>query len=192
MKTAGTKEVINELLIEGLNLRFGNILSEGLRIMMVECCVMSLHVCRHTSGEAKLLPHDVIGNMMKVPKILVWQKEVDDIMLRTHNDDTRTTDFGAMCMSLLLMSEITDGKYLWTTSAKGDGVDFWLSDPETFNPVARLEISGIRSATTKNNVTNRLNIKKKQTKSSESSNVPAYITIVEFSKPTAAIVTHES
>jgi len=47
----------------------------------------------------------------------------------------------------------------------------------------RLEISGIFKETKQNNVEKRVREKKQQAKQSDESQLPAYISIVEFSKP---------
>lgn len=53
---------------------------------------------------------------------------------------------------------------------------------------ARLEISGIRQEKQSNNINTRLNTKINQTKRSDSSTLPAYVAIIEFSKLEAIIL----
>jgi hypothetical protein len=74
----------------------------------------------------------------------------------------------------------------------GTGVDYWLgydSEHELFDPTnfmtARLEISGINAEISTNTLESRVKIKKKQTKPTDGTALPAYISIVEHSTPKA-------
>ena len=54
-----------------------------------------------------------------------------------------------------------------------------------FAPKARLEVSGIAQETENNTIGNRFSKKVQQVSASDTTNVPAYISIVEFSSPKA-------
>lgn len=71
-------------------------------------------------------------------------------------------------------------------SRKGTGVDYWLGhdDDIPFKKSARLEVSGIFTGGEKPLET-RFKKKIKQTNQSDSTQLPAYISIVEFSSPIA-------
>jgi hypothetical protein len=108
-------------------------------------------------------------------------------MVATYRDENRTTDHAAMCIALLLASRLTGFDDI-ETSKKGDGVDFWLSKGDNFDFVARLEVSGIKRENGSNTIKNRLKIKFPQTQQSDNSNVPAFVSIIEFSKPEALYI----
>ena len=88
----------------------------------------------------------------------------------------------ALPISLLIAAQLTDFKYV-EASKIGDGIDFWLSKTDEFDFFARLEVSGIHKTTKENSIKRRLKIKLTQTNQSDSTNIPVYICIIEFSKP---------
>lgn len=86
------------------------------------------------------------------------------------------------------MLELTDYKYFEVTEGN-NGIDYWLSnESDDLDFSARLEISGIRQEKQSNNINTRLNTKINQTKRSDSSTLPAYVAIIEFSKLEAIIL----
>jgi hypothetical protein len=100
-------------------------------------------------------------------------------------------EYAAYGIAGLLIWELTDYEVI-SQSVTGEGVDYWLRkkevDPQNpFSYAARLEVSGILEGG-RNLITNRLNQKLKQTKQSDHSQVPAFVIIVEFSKPEAYVV----
>ena len=118
---------------------------------------------------------------------IIWTTDITDSMLRTFRDAARTTDDGAMCLSLFLALNLTEYAD-FETSVTGTGIDFWLSRAGELNFSARLEISGIRKESESNTVEKRLATKKSQTKQSDKTQLPAYISIVEFSQPKALFI----
>lgn len=154
---------------------------------MSECAVFSFVSQQHESGIVVKVKTDADTKKYEV----VWETDVTDRMRRTMNDPERTTEYGAMCMAILMTLELTSYKG-FEVSQKKTGIDFWLyeedSDELDFSASARLEISGIRRATNQNNLTSRLRIKKNQVNQSSSTGLPAYIAITEFSKPEAAFI----
>jgi hypothetical protein len=96
--------------------------------------------------------------------------------------------YGAMCLSLLLADTILAEKGVWQSSRSKQGVDFWLINPLTLQPILRLEISGIRKQTATNPMGTRAKKKIEQTNQSDNSAATAYISIIEFSEPTALFI----
>ena len=113
---------------------------------------------------------------------------LNPIIRNTHTDVNRTTDYGAMCLALLLANDIWADEGVWVSSQQGEGVDFWLLNPNTLKPIARLEISGIRKETAHNTIGTRIKKKIAQTHQSDNSGATAYISIIEFSKPSAIFI----
>ena len=72
-------------------------------------------------------------------------------------------------------------------SRKGTGFDYMLGDRQEpfFIPKARLEVSGIMHETDGNTVEQRFRQKSKQTLKTDTTRLPAYVAVVEFSKPKA-------
>lgn len=190
MATTKTKLKHTELQIEDLQNHFSFCLTDHFLGYMVECCVMSLHTSGHASGLTHLIPFESDENLFKEAKELHWQTLVDARMENTHRDEKRTTDFGSMCLAAFLVKELVDHPgYEWmpVVSRGGDGVDFWLVDPNTLKSLGRLEVSGIKKPKGTNNVPNRLAKKIKQTRKSDASNTIAYVAIMEFSRPSAIL-----
>lgn len=111
---------------------------------------------------------------------------VTDQAKRCWNDSQVTTEHGAVGIAVLLAKKEV-GFSVIERSRKGTGFDYWLGEEEDvlFQNKARLEISGIRSGDAKT-VTARVKQKIKQTDPSDGV-LPAYIIVVEFSKPVAEI-----
>ena len=93
----------------------------------------------------------------------------------------------SMCLALSIAAQLTDFKYV-ETSKIGEGIDFWLSKTDESNFFARLEVSGIRKETKDNAIKKRLKIKLTQTNQSDKTNLPVYVSIIEFSKPQALYI----
>jgi hypothetical protein len=98
---------------------------------------------------------------------------------------------GATGISFFLTVRLTEFE-VFEESGIGTGIDYWLSYKEenpNYNPTnylnARLEISGIKKESESNSLLKRMKVKTKQTKRSDSTKLPAYISIVEFSTPKA-------
>lgn len=94
------------------------------------------------------------------------------------------TEQGAVCISVLMAKQLTDYTII-ERSWRGTGIDYRLgyeSDP-LMQRVARLEISGIKTESATNTMSARYEQKVKQTELSDNTNLPAYISIIEFSIP---------
>jgi len=112
---------------------------------------------------------------------------VTEQMLRCLNDPEVATEHGAVGIAVLLIKKL-EGFTVVQRSRKGTGFDYWLGEDTTepFQNKARLEISGIRNGDDKI-VKNRIEKKLQQTKPSDITGLPAYIVVVEFSRPLADV-----
>lgn len=187
--------IINDLLIfEDISEKLKEIVSPGFIDMMFEACIVALDSQSHASGK-ELKSHGHSENIYAKPINLVWGKSIDDKIKRSHKDEERTTDFGSMFLTLSLFCNLKqlkdyagEDEFEFETSAKGSGVDFWISrKSKELNYIARLEISGIRNETPTNTAVIRLSKKQKQVKKSSGTNLPVFISIVEFSDPKSLI-----
>lgn len=146
---------------------------------LLENCMVSLHASGHADGIAMQVRglSDEIFN-------LHWKGKVTDQMTRSYQDDFETTEQGAVCISVLVATHLTDYTIV-ERSWRGTGIDYWLgyADDPFLQRAARLEISGIKTESAANTVLSRYEQKAQQTVLSDGSNLPAYISIVEFSAP---------
>ena len=163
---------------------FSSILDDDFCGLMVKCCVFTLNRLNHSSG-ILLKSNTGKGNLFMQPVRLDWKMPVTKQMKNTFQDENRTTDFAAMCVSLHLVQLLTDYRYVFP-SRLGSGVDFWLTNDETgLTWDARLEVSGIKKETTANTIPRRVRDKRKQVEKSIVLQKSAYIAVVEFSNPEA-------
>ena len=148
-------------------------------------CYVACMVCLHRNNHNDKVFLELIGDK-KASIALIWDDYFDEQIDRAWNDPGVATEHGAVCISAMLVKECTDYSII-ERSRKGTGFDYWLGYENIipFQNSARLEISGIFKETEHNNVEKRFQIKKKQTNQSDDSRLPAYISIVEFSKPKA-------
>lgn len=117
--------------------------------------------------------------------LLHWNDTFNEQMDRTYADHQENTERAAVCLSVVLAKHLT-GHTVLMRSRKGTGFDYMLGDEEDiFLPKARLEISGIERETPNNTMQGRFNQKSEQVKPTDSTGLPAYISIIEFSNPKA-------
>jgi hypothetical protein len=135
----------------------------------------------HQQGKALLVQGDHIKQYS-----LKWPV-VTDQMLRCLNDAEVATEHGAVGIAVVLVEKIV-GFSVMERSRKGTGFDYWLGDDEDvpFQNKARLEISGIRKGD-EAAIRNRVSEKMRQTDRSDESGLPAYIVVVEFSRPVTEV-----
>ena len=107
-------------------------------------------------------------------------------MDRTYADHSANTERAAVCVSVLLAKKLTDYTVI-LRSRRGTGIDYFLgnADDTLFQPKSRLEISGIEKEDGTNTTARRFREKATQAKLSDNGNLPAYISIIEFSHPKA-------
>jgi hypothetical protein len=148
-----------------------------------ENCIVALENNRHSSG-CKLF---VTGDTKEDFK-LIWSKEFNKA---GYKEKKKITEHAAETISFLLCTYFTEYTVI-EEALIGTGIDYWLGYDEThsnYNPKnfiqARVEISGIDKESQTNSLGKRANEKKKQSNVSDSTKLPAYISIVEFSTPKA-------
>ncbi len=114
---------------------------------------------------------------------LSWPHVVDDQLQRTYADQQEATEHAAECMAIMLALKLT--KYtVVERSVKGTGIDYWLGEPDDilFQSKARLEVSGTFDGDEKE-LEKRFNSKCKQTKRSDGTALPAYVSVTAFKIP---------
>jgi hypothetical protein len=107
-------------------------------------------------------------------------------MRRCWADDDEATEYGACGVAIVFMKALT-GFSVVQRSWKTTGFDYWLGHDNSplFQGKARLEVSGIRRGDD-SQISSRARIKLGQVARS-ASRIPAYVVIVEFSRPTARV-----
>lgn len=146
-----------------------------------ENCMVALHKNGHMNP---VLLHLLDNEQNSVP--LYWEDRFDETLERTYADIQSVTERAAVCVSILLALNTTDYTVI-ERSRKGTGFDYMLGDKDDlfYQPKARLEISGIYQETESNTVEIRFLRKTRQTDRSDSTRLPAYISVVEFGTPKA-------
>lgn len=148
---------------------------------LYESCVICLTRQNHKSiGTA----FSVYGDN-EIDCTLTWENIFDDQLNRTWADQFYATEHGAVCLAILLALKLTDYTII-EKSARKNGFDYWLGEKDDilFQRKARLEVSGIFKGKEKD-INNRYRVKVKQTEQSDALKIPAFVGIVEFSKPVA-------
>ena len=181
--TNGTKELhvtsINNEYIPGLTSAWQKVLEEA--------AIMCLEDQQHKTGALM----KVDGEYQETYNIL-WPYNTTETMRRCYQDEEQTTEWGACCIAILLILELTDFKPM-SRSWKTTGFDYWLwkQPPQPTNPNflsngARLEVSGIRHGSL-SKIAQRSKQKLNQPSPSNSTGLPAYAIVVEFSLPLSRI-----
>lgn len=144
-------------------------------------CMTTLHRSGHKDG---VYMHVEGDKQCDIP--VHWEDYFDECIDRSWKEINYCTDHAAVCISCVLAISETDYTII-ERSCKAEGVDYWLGhkDDQLFSRAARLEISGILKESQYNTAEIRLKTKYKQTEQSDSSCLPVYISIIEFSKPRA-------
>jgi hypothetical protein len=148
------------------------------------CLAQAASVCLEEQGHSIGVEFKVTGDFEENYK-LHWEEPTDQIR-RCWNDHEVATEHGAYGMAFLLVRKLTEFTVI-ERSRKGTGFDYWLgTEEQLFKNKARLEVSGIRRGDERA-IKARVKKKINQTKPSDGS-LPAFIIIVEFSKPVSAMV----
>ena len=137
----------------------------------------------HTHNQRKRL---VIEGDLEGQFELLWKESTQQI-LNSRKDMADTVEGGAYCLAMLVIEKMTELKVI-KQSQKGTGFDYWMGEKPSlgFQDQVRLEVSGILSGTT-GQINQRLKEKMEQTKKSDNLNIPAFVVVVEFSKPIVKI-----
>jgi hypothetical protein len=149
---------------------------------LAECAVSCLSGQGHTSG-VPMACEGLINN----PEIVTWTTPDNDHLQRSTNDVQEATEHGAECISIMFAIEHTSFTIV-RRARKKTGIDYWmgLKEDPLFLNAARLEISGILNG--KENMGQRKKQKLKQTAQSDSTKLPAYVSIVEFGTPAIVFI----
>jgi hypothetical protein len=136
---------------------------------------------KHTRGVSLGVTGDY-----KTEVSLGWP-ETNEQVRREWSDPQEATENGACGIAILLVGVLTD-YHVVQRSWKGTGFDYWLGlkDDLMFQNAARLEVSGIRKGGIKL-IESRVNTKMNQVKRSDSLKIPAFVVVVEFDCPIAAV-----
>jgi len=145
--------------------------------------------CLESAGHASGVQLEVQGSVQAVYG-LVWGGSITPAVSLSWGDKDEATEYGATGVAIILAITITPHRTV-ERAVKGGGFDYWLGDVEEgevlpFQRKGRLEISGIREGD-KRDIDRRVQSKIKQTQRSTDVGFPAYIIVVEFSHPIAAV-----
>ncbi|MEH2418761.1 hypothetical protein [Nostoc sp.] len=151
---------------------------------LAEACAVCLEAQGHLQGVELTVNGEFTARFR-----LYWQP-VTQQMLRCWNDKEFTTEQAAYGIAFMLIRQLTQFTVI-ERSRKGTGFDYWLGSEDEagelpFQNKVRLEVSGIRKADD-SRVRARIKQKIEQTNPSDGE-FPAYIIIVEFSRPLSFIV----
>jgi hypothetical protein len=163
-------------------------LGEGCPALTPSCgrsLAESAAVCleeRGHDGQVKLV---VIGDYETAFRLV--RPSVTDQMSRCYNDPEEATELGACGVAVLLIRELV-GFTVVERSRRGTGFDYWLGEEgdDLFARKARLEVSGIRMGS-QAHLISRVKQKHQQTQQSGALRLPAYVVVVEFSRPAAHV-----
>ncbi len=140
----------------------------------------------HKSG-AELKVEGIINRFYAI----YWEDHLSKKMLHSWGDPEEAVEYGATCLAILLALKNTNFNTI-ERSYRGTGFDYWLGNANEvselpFQRKARLEISGIMCGDS-NLVDRRTRKKIKQTDVSDSTGFPAFVIVVEFSRPMSKFV----
>lgn len=155
-------------------------LTPALGSTILEACVVTLSRMKHRSGTTLHIKGERTAEFT-----LSWRKKVTSQIQRAWKDQEEATEMAATGISILLALMFTDYTVI-ERSVKTTGFDYWLGIQEgssdIFKKMARLEISGIFNGDD-GVLDRRVKAKIDQTKQSDITRLPAYIFVIEFSKP---------
>ena len=151
-----------------------------------ENCIVCFHRNGHASG-VRLSVH--YGDSNAIYRVL-WSGKVTEQLLRNYPKVPRVTEDAACAMALFLIRELADFTAI-EMSVIGTTIDYYLSlqdqsDTLIFNRAARLEVSGILTESGNNTVDGRINQKSRRLNRND--DLPAFIVVVEFSRPWSKMV----
>jgi hypothetical protein len=185
MNNNQSKELDLTKLLDGIPL-----LDEAYVQLFTKCCTVCLEH-HHHQRNVQLKVSLKFEEVATVYYLLKNWLALDAKMRRSYRNLKDTVEYAACGIAGLLITELT-GYEIIEQSQVGEGIDFWLSKKifegePTFMREARLEVSGILNGTEKE-INTRVKLKMEQTKQSDTTNLPAYIIVVEFSNLQAQVV----
>lgn len=144
--------------------------------------------CLQLNDHANPVVLDLTGDVSS-SKRLKWSDAIQDDG-STWADSQEATEYGGYGVAIVVALPLT-GTERVERSAKGTGIDYWIGEVTQgrgiFQHAARLEVSGILKGDD-SKIRTRLNEKLTQSERSEHTGFPAYVVIVEFSRPEARFV----
>lgn len=155
-------------------------LSPGFRLYIEEAARFCLDYNNHLDGKMLEVDGHYQGRFE-----LRWIALARDYW-NSFSDHQAAVEHAAYGIAFLLMLALTEHRVI-QRSAKGTGFDFWLGKRGVpgFQSHARLEVSGILLRPSR--VGSRGAEKQVQSRRSDSTGLPAYVVIVEFSCPKSRI-----
>ncbi len=156
----------------------------GTGAFLAEITIVCLENEEHKSGTKMRVNYDNEDHGC----ILFWHDPESEFSRFFHQDIDEATQFGATGIAILLIKALTPLRVV-QRSYKTTGIDYWLVSKKSlvFQKAARLEISGNRREKG-SSYRSRVAQKVEQTKQSDSTNLPAFIAVVEFGTPKARMV----
>lgn len=148
---------------------------------LAQACAVSLDRHGHVNGVSLTVKGDFSETFE-----LRWNISTE--IERRGWDKKDPTDSGACCIAVLLIRDLTNYSVI-ERACIGTGIDYWLGHKNElpFQNKARLEVSGIGQGMA-SLIESRVKKKKGQTKRTDWTKLPAYIVVVEFSKPESQMV----
>jgi hypothetical protein len=177
-----TSSSVRDLLLDKLEQGTPGI-TQAWGALLAEASSVCLECHKHPRG----IELKVYGSESTVFRVF-WSNDVTEQVLSAWDDDQDYTEFGACGIAVLLILELTEFTVI-RRARKGTGVDYWLGFRDTEKPfqnAARLEVSGILKGDN-STIRSRVNQKKRQTEPTDGT-LPAYVVVVEFSKPLSHMV----
>jgi len=177
-----------EINLDNLNHYTPVISSEAVGFYKENCMV-----CFHHEGYKSGLQMTVVQGSTTHTLPVIWVGSVTEQMVRSYGDLSKAVDHAACALALSIIHHLTDFSAI-EQSAIGTTIDYFLglkeNNDETliFNHKARLEVSGILKENSSNTVDRRIRSKLRRLSSSD---LPALIVVVEFSRPWSKMVRHE-
>ncbi len=155
---------------------------------MAQAAAVSLVKNGHISGTKLKLNED-----LKDEFLINWDENISEKILKGWLDLREAAEYGALAITILVL--IASGEYnYFERMHQGAGFDYWVDsyegdiwDNNFQEKKARLEVSGILKEIPGNTVGMRVSTKMKQIKN-DNFNMPAIISVVEFSVPKIQIV----
>lgn len=174
-----------KLTLESLSERIPAIPEEAVGFYKQNCMV-----CFYQNGHKSGVSLTVSYNSYNLVFEICWMGDITEQLLRAYREPTRSTDFAACAIALILVRELTEFTAI-QQSCIGTTIDYYLIPQRQesdliFNHAARLEVSGILTENEDNTVEDR--IKQKIRRLKPEGDLPDLIAVVEFSKPWSRMV----
>lgn len=155
----------------------------GCKKSLLTTMTESASVCFNNSNHKN--PVNCIADGLFTKDYIIKYKAVDESMKATYNDRDRAVEDGSYSIAFAVIEAHT-GLQPMLKSAKGNGFDYRLGKKTDnilgFDPKVRLEVSGIFHSKSSSTIEKRYKEKLDRLSKYDISS-PAYIVIVEYSKP---------